>query len=231
MRIPEPRPFGETSLRAIVLAIWAADPLKVRGGGWVESVVTRLTQRFVERFFAIRSRVQRQLKCVAVVLIDLGRLSRVLIRFVLCQVVANVVEILVDVREALLFDLGAGLHFGCAVVRMFIVHGRSPRAQPCAIRTRLLATDVPSRTREFPEGTRQSAKLNRTDTVITTSTGSPFSNVESNRHWRTASTAAIANSGCTCALTTRTETTVPSRPMTASIGTTPSLPASRIVCG
>src|SRR5438094_500770 len=121
MRIPEPRPFGETSLRAIVLAIWAADPLKVRGGGWVESVVTRLTQRFVERFFAIRSRVQRQLKCVAVVLIDLRRFSRVLIRFVLCQVVANVVEILVDVREALLFALGAGIAHRLRIDRLDVV--------------------------------------------------------------------------------------------------------------
>lgn len=69
MRMPEPRPFGETSLRAIVRAIWAADPLNVRGGGWVESVVTCLTQRRVERFFAINLRVQR-LDRIALVLID-----------------------------------------------------------------------------------------------------------------------------------------------------------------
>jgi len=47
----EPSPFGETSFLAIVRAICAADPLNVLGGGCVESVVTRLTQRFVVRFF------------------------------------------------------------------------------------------------------------------------------------------------------------------------------------
>ncbi len=31
--IPEPRPFGETSFRAIVRAICVAEPLNVRGGG------------------------------------------------------------------------------------------------------------------------------------------------------------------------------------------------------
>jgi hypothetical protein len=51
--MPEPRPLGEMSLRAIVRAICCADPVKVRGGGCVESVVTRLTQRLVERFFAM----------------------------------------------------------------------------------------------------------------------------------------------------------------------------------
>jgi hypothetical protein len=53
IRMAEPSPFGETSLRAIVRAIWAADPMNVRDGGCVESVVTRLTQRFVVRFFVI----------------------------------------------------------------------------------------------------------------------------------------------------------------------------------
>jgi hypothetical protein len=43
--------------------------LNVRGGGWVESVVTCLTQRRVERFFAINLRVQR-LDRIALVLID-----------------------------------------------------------------------------------------------------------------------------------------------------------------
>ena len=37
-------------------------------------------------------------------------------------------------------------------------------------------------------------------------------------HWRTASSAARANSGCTSALSTRTVVTVPSRPIKASIG-------------
>src|SRR5437868_14859296 len=55
IRIPELRPFGETSLRAIVRAMCSADPVKVRDGGWVESVVTRLTQRFVDRFLAMVS--------------------------------------------------------------------------------------------------------------------------------------------------------------------------------
>ena len=52
MRTADPRPFGETSFRAIVRAICDAGPVNVRGGGCVESVVTRLTQRFVDRFFA-----------------------------------------------------------------------------------------------------------------------------------------------------------------------------------
>ena len=55
IRIPEPRPFGETSLRAIVRAICSADPVNVRVGGCVESVVTRLTQRFEARFFVMAS--------------------------------------------------------------------------------------------------------------------------------------------------------------------------------
>ena len=53
MRIPEPGPFGDTSLRAIVRAIRSAEPVNVRAGGWVELVMTCRTQRFVDRFFAI----------------------------------------------------------------------------------------------------------------------------------------------------------------------------------
>ena len=51
IRMPDPRPLGDTSLRAIVRAIWVADPLKVSRGGCVESVVTCLTHRFFDRFF------------------------------------------------------------------------------------------------------------------------------------------------------------------------------------
>ena len=60
MRMPEPTPFGETSLRAIVRAICSAEPMNVRAGGCVASVVTCRTQRFVDRFvdrvFAITTR-------------------------------------------------------------------------------------------------------------------------------------------------------------------------------
>src|SRR5438067_13779858 len=45
MRTADPTPFGETSLRAVVRAIWDADPAKVRLGGCVGSVVSCLTQR------------------------------------------------------------------------------------------------------------------------------------------------------------------------------------------
>jgi hypothetical protein len=46
-------PFGDTFFRAIFLAISAADPVNVPGGGAVESVVTSRTHfRFVARFFA-----------------------------------------------------------------------------------------------------------------------------------------------------------------------------------
>jgi hypothetical protein len=38
-------PRGDTSLRAMVLAIWAADPENVPAGGCVESVVTPRTHR------------------------------------------------------------------------------------------------------------------------------------------------------------------------------------------
>jgi hypothetical protein len=43
----DPSPLGETSFRAIVRAIWDADPAKVRAGGCVESDLTVLTQRRV----------------------------------------------------------------------------------------------------------------------------------------------------------------------------------------
>src|SRR5947207_15136976 len=49
MRTADPSPFGETSLRAIVRAIFAADPVKVLFGGCVESVFTRRTQRRFDR--------------------------------------------------------------------------------------------------------------------------------------------------------------------------------------
>ena len=55
MRMADPSPFGETSFRAIVRAICAADPAKVRGGGCVESVLTLLTQRRCEPFLAMAS--------------------------------------------------------------------------------------------------------------------------------------------------------------------------------
>jgi len=52
IRIPEPRPRGDTSLRANVVAIFAAEPVNVPGGGCVESVVTRRTHlRFTGRRF------------------------------------------------------------------------------------------------------------------------------------------------------------------------------------
>jgi hypothetical protein len=50
--MPEPSPFGETSLRAIVLAICCADALNVPGGGDVESVLTVLTHLRFGRVFA-----------------------------------------------------------------------------------------------------------------------------------------------------------------------------------
>ncbi len=52
-----------------------------------------------------------------------------------------------------------------------------------------------------------------------------------NFHCFTAVMADAANSGATCALNTRTDSTLPSTPMIASIGTTPSRPASRIASG
>src|SRR5262247_508210 len=53
IRMPAPRPLGETSLRAIVRAICWPEPVNVPRGGWVESVVTCLTHRRVDRFLAI----------------------------------------------------------------------------------------------------------------------------------------------------------------------------------
>src|SRR5262245_59506699 len=50
----DPSPFGETSFRAILRAISDADPVKVRGGGWVESVLTLRTQRRCVSFLAMR---------------------------------------------------------------------------------------------------------------------------------------------------------------------------------
>src|SRR6266536_2897169 len=52
MRMPDPRPFGETSFLAIVRAICSAEPVNVFRGGAVESVFTRLTQRRPPRFLA-----------------------------------------------------------------------------------------------------------------------------------------------------------------------------------
>ena len=46
IRIPEPRPFGETRRLAIVRAICCAEPENVPGGGNVDTVLTFLTQRF-----------------------------------------------------------------------------------------------------------------------------------------------------------------------------------------
>ena len=51
--MPDPTPVGETFFRPIVRAICAAEPEKVPCGGFVESVVTFLTQRLRDRFFVI----------------------------------------------------------------------------------------------------------------------------------------------------------------------------------
>ena len=53
MRTADPNPLGETSLRAIVRAIREADPVNVRLGGCVESVVTCLTHRRFDRVGAM----------------------------------------------------------------------------------------------------------------------------------------------------------------------------------
>src|SRR4029453_12993613 len=53
MRMADPSPLGETSFCAIVRAICDADPANVCGGGFVESVLTALTQRRCARFFAM----------------------------------------------------------------------------------------------------------------------------------------------------------------------------------
>jgi hypothetical protein len=61
IRMPEPRPFGDTSRRAIFRAMSVAEPVNVLGGGCVESVVTRRTHfRVVLRFF-VTSVVLRRL--------------------------------------------------------------------------------------------------------------------------------------------------------------------------
>jgi hypothetical protein len=50
IRIPDPSPRGDTCLRAMVLAISAAEPVNVRSGGCVESVVTPRTHLRAQRF-------------------------------------------------------------------------------------------------------------------------------------------------------------------------------------
>jgi len=50
IRIPEPGPFGETFFEARVRAIVAASFVNRFFGGWVESVVTRATQRLLDFF-------------------------------------------------------------------------------------------------------------------------------------------------------------------------------------
>jgi hypothetical protein len=50
MRIPEDGPLGDTFLDANALAIAPALRVKSPLGGWVESVVTLATHRFVEVF-------------------------------------------------------------------------------------------------------------------------------------------------------------------------------------
>ena len=52
IRIPEPIPLGDTFFRAIVRAICPADPVKVLGGGAVETVFTFPDQRLRRRFLA-----------------------------------------------------------------------------------------------------------------------------------------------------------------------------------
>lgn len=49
MRMPDPRPFGETRLLAIVRAMCSADPLNVLDGGKVDAVFTVLTHRLLRR--------------------------------------------------------------------------------------------------------------------------------------------------------------------------------------
>jgi hypothetical protein len=53
IRIPEPIPLGDTRFRAIVRAICSPDPVKVFGGGAVETVFTFPDQRLRGDFFAI----------------------------------------------------------------------------------------------------------------------------------------------------------------------------------
>lgn len=47
--MPDPGPFGDTRFEASDLAIVAASLVKRPSGGWVESVFTFATQRFVFR--------------------------------------------------------------------------------------------------------------------------------------------------------------------------------------
>src|SRR5438552_14785822 len=49
MRMPEPGPFGETLFEASERAMVEAFFVKSPRGGWVESVVTLATQRFLKR--------------------------------------------------------------------------------------------------------------------------------------------------------------------------------------
>src|SRR5262245_30321308 len=65
MRMADPRPFGETSLRAIVRAICDADPENVRDGGCVESVLTVLTQRRPGRCVAMTWTPEASARCNA----------------------------------------------------------------------------------------------------------------------------------------------------------------------
>lgn len=55
MRIPELGPLGETLREARLPAIVAAFLVNRRAGGWVESVVTFATQRFLDLLFASRA--------------------------------------------------------------------------------------------------------------------------------------------------------------------------------
>jgi len=49
MRMPEPGPLGETFFEAKLRAMVAASLVNRPSGGWVESVVTPATQRFLVR--------------------------------------------------------------------------------------------------------------------------------------------------------------------------------------
>jgi len=52
MRMPEAGPFGETFFEASERAMTGALLVKRSLGGWVESVVTVFTHRFLAGFFA-----------------------------------------------------------------------------------------------------------------------------------------------------------------------------------
>jgi hypothetical protein len=60
IRIPEPIPLGDTRFRAIVRAICSAEPVKVFGGGAVETVLTFPDQRLRERFVGIFPLLRKQ---------------------------------------------------------------------------------------------------------------------------------------------------------------------------